>query len=154
MGRSWFFVICFCLLGGLANAQNLNGGIAIGLNGSQVDGDADLGFRKAGLSIGGYVQYSLGESLNLRPEIRFEQLGSRSKFDLIVGTGQVLSSLQQKREQPCIVSENQHKQHAQSIAAILHPPRVLKGTANPSHSESNSTHTLKDPRFHSQCSKS
>lgn len=87
MRRIWLFMICFCFLGGLASGQNLNGGIVIGLNGSQVDGDADVGFRKAGISIGGYVQYSLRESLTLRPEIRFEQLGSRSKFDLIVGTG-------------------------------------------------------------------
>lgn len=87
MKRTYLLFGILCLSLSFAWGQNLSGGIALGLNGTQVDGDADLGFRKAGLSIGGYVQYSLKESLNLRPEIRFEQLGSRSKFDLIVGTG-------------------------------------------------------------------
>ncbi|MEM6345368.1 MAG: outer membrane beta-barrel protein [Bacteroidota bacterium] len=87
MLRNWFLLSLLCLSFQLTWSQNLSGGIAIGLNGSQVDGDADLGFRKAGLSLGGYVQYELKPKLNLRPEIRFEQLGSRSRFDLIVGTG-------------------------------------------------------------------
>lgn len=56
--------------------QNLGGGIIVGMNASQIDGDAFRGFNKAGVSLGGFVTYKLKDGLRLQPEILFEQLGS------------------------------------------------------------------------------
>lgn len=63
----------------LLSAQNLSGGLVLGFNASQVDGDNDGGFRQIGPSVGGFVQYGLGDRLVLQPEIVFEQLGSVAK---------------------------------------------------------------------------
>ena len=59
--------------------QNFSGGLVLGFNASQVDGDNDGGFRQIGPSVGGFVQYELGDKLLLQPEIVFEQLGSVAK---------------------------------------------------------------------------
>ena len=59
-------------------SQNLGGGISIGFNASQVDGDLYAGFNKAGLVAGGFAYYQLSEKFYIQPEINFEQLGSAS----------------------------------------------------------------------------
>jgi hypothetical protein len=57
-------------------AQNFTGGLSLGMNASQVDGDGATGFNQAGLNVGGFVRYPLTRSVGLQPEIAFEQLGS------------------------------------------------------------------------------
>lgn len=69
---------------GLVSAQNWGGGLALGLNASQVDGDFAGGFNRAGISVGGFVNYQLNPRLQLQPEILYEQLGSGDEAGLIV----------------------------------------------------------------------
>ncbi|MEM7368966.1 MAG: porin family protein [Bacteroidota bacterium] len=70
-----------CLLGvaGSLMSQNLSGGLILGFNTSQVDGDADGGFRQIGPVLGGFVNYPLTQKMDLQTELIFEQLGSVSK---------------------------------------------------------------------------
>lgn len=65
-------------------AQNLGGGIALGANFSQIDGDTDAGFRQVGLSAGGFVRYQLNDKFFLQPEIIYDQLGSRQRQGFFV----------------------------------------------------------------------
>lgn len=59
--------------------QNLGGGLVLGLNLSQIDGDNEGGFRKPGMGVGGYVAFQLSDKLELQPEILFDQIGSVSR---------------------------------------------------------------------------
>lgn len=70
-------------------AQNLGGGLSLGFNASQVDGDNFRGFNKAGFSVGGFVTYPINDRFSLQPEILVEQLGSASQQQLIVQTTHV-----------------------------------------------------------------
>ncbi|MEZ4775991.1 MAG: porin family protein [Bacteroidia bacterium] len=69
-----------------SEAQNLGGGLSLGFNASQVDGDNFRGFNKAGFSVGGFVTYPLNDRFSLQPEILIEQLGSANQQQLIVQT--------------------------------------------------------------------
>ncbi len=64
---------------GLVQAQNLGGGLALGMNFSQIDGDHEGGFRKLGMAMGGYVVFQINDKLQLQPEVSWDQLGSVSK---------------------------------------------------------------------------
>ncbi|RMG31113.1 MAG: hypothetical protein D6730_01685, partial [Bacteroidetes bacterium] len=75
---------CLMLLAAPAHSQNVGGGLILGLNASQIDGDRFAGFQKAGLNIGGFVYYAFSPSLRLQPEIVFEQLGSANEQELII----------------------------------------------------------------------
>lgn len=71
-------------------AQNLSGGIALGANASQVDGDLVSGYSKVGLSLGGFVTYEFNDRLALQPEILFEQLGSATQgVGLLLNTNHI-----------------------------------------------------------------
>jgi hypothetical protein len=59
--------------------QNFGGGLALGMNFAQIDGDNESGYRKPGAAIGGFVTYQLTDKLQLQPEILFDQVGSVSK---------------------------------------------------------------------------
>lgn len=58
------------------SAQNFGGGISVGMNASQIDGDAVNGFNQPGLSLGAFVNYEVGDNIYLQSELLFEQLGS------------------------------------------------------------------------------
>ncbi len=61
------------------------GGLLVGTNLSQVDGDAYAGYHKVGLNVGGIVYTRLGEHLAASLEILFSQKGSRGHQDQQVG---------------------------------------------------------------------
>lgn len=73
-------LICLVSLPLMLPAQNFGGGLILGLNMGQIDGDLEAGFRQPGLFLGGFVNYRLRPSLSFQPEIVVEQLGSRSRF--------------------------------------------------------------------------
>lgn len=64
-----------------ANAQVFNGGVTVGLVGSQVAGDTYSGYRKAGLFGGGFVNLELGKHSILQMELTYFQKGSRENPD-------------------------------------------------------------------------
>ncbi|RMG69085.1 MAG: PorT family protein [Bacteroidetes bacterium] len=77
--KKLFALLLPILLFSLLPAQNLGGGLILGFNASQVDGDAVGGFRQFGLSGGGFVTYRIHEQMHLQPEILYDQLGSRDR---------------------------------------------------------------------------
>ena len=85
------FLLCitFFLASFNIYAQNFGGGLSLGMNASQVDGDAVAGFNKAGLSLGGFVFYELSNYVGIQPEILYEQLGSVSQGFIFVKTSHI-----------------------------------------------------------------
>jgi hypothetical protein len=67
------------MLPALVSGQNLGGGLVLGMNLSQIDGDNEGGFRKPGAALGGYVTFMATEKLEIQPEIIWDQIGSVSK---------------------------------------------------------------------------
>ena len=67
-----FTTIILCFFGLQSFSQGFGGGLHVGLNASQIDGDAVSGFNKAGLSIGAFVNYEIGDNIFLQPELLFE----------------------------------------------------------------------------------
>ncbi|MCB0835600.1 MAG: PorT family protein [Bacteroidetes bacterium] len=100
-----FLILCFSFL----SAQNLGGGLSIGLNASQVDGDEFRGFNKAGLSFGGFVNYQFTDILSLQPEILFEQLGSANQQMLLVHTNHISFPVLAAANIPIDLGESVHE---------------------------------------------
>ena len=63
------------------NAQKFNGGLILGLSGSQVAGDSYSGYNKFGFMGGGFVNFQLLNILNLQLEMEYVQKGSRQNPD-------------------------------------------------------------------------
>lgn len=68
------------------SGQNFGGGISLGMNASQIDGDAVKGFNQPGLNLGAFVNYEIGDNIFLQSELLFEQLGSSSGGIVFVKT--------------------------------------------------------------------
>lgn len=64
-----------------ANGQNFNGGVMVGLVGSQVAGDRFSGFNKAGLTGGGWVSLQVAPTTQYQMELSYIQKGSRENPD-------------------------------------------------------------------------
>ncbi len=60
-----------------AQSQDFRGGLKAGANGSQVAGDCCSGYDKAGIFIGGFVNYPISEHSQLQMELEYSQKGSR-----------------------------------------------------------------------------
>jgi hypothetical protein len=71
------------------SAQHFGGGLIVGLNASQIDGDNFQGFNKAGLSIGGFVDYEITKNILFQPEILFDQLGSATTAEPLSKMGYI-----------------------------------------------------------------
>ncbi|MBO7469615.1 MAG: outer membrane beta-barrel protein [Bacteroidales bacterium] len=64
-----------------AHSQAFYGGIAAGAVTSQVDGDENNGFHKAGFTAGAFVGLELSDIFELQFEIKYIQKGSKSSTD-------------------------------------------------------------------------
>src|SRR5690606_23253393 len=64
-----------------AYGQNFNGGVMVGLVGSQVAGDRFSGFNKAGLTGGGWVSLQVAPTTHYQMELSYIQKGSRENPD-------------------------------------------------------------------------
>ena len=60
-----------------AHSQDFNGGLMAGLVGSQVAGDTYSGYHKAGLFVGGFVNYQFSNRTVLQMELEYFQKGSK-----------------------------------------------------------------------------
>jgi len=56
------------------------GGLVLGSNFSQIDGDNFAGYHKIGMNVGGLVYIKLGENVAASMEVLLSQKGSRSKI--------------------------------------------------------------------------
>lgn len=75
------FIILASLFLNSGYAQKFEGGIVLGLVGSQVAGDQLSGYKKAGLNVGGWINLPIGEKSKLQMELTYIQKGSRENPD-------------------------------------------------------------------------
>lgn len=62
------------------NAQRFEGSLVLGLNLSQIDGDALAGYSKLGLTGGAKIAYPLKKNIDANLEMLFSQRGSNAAF--------------------------------------------------------------------------
>jgi len=75
--KKYYFLLISILFVFTIQAQKFNGGVMLGFTGSQVAGDNDEGYNKAGLFAGGFVNLKIGYRSLLQLELEFMQKGSR-----------------------------------------------------------------------------
>jgi len=75
----------FLILSVSSNAQRFNGGIVLGMNVSQIDGDAWGGYNKAGVVAGAYVFTKLSNNWGAQLEIRYSAKGSAQSLNNMDG---------------------------------------------------------------------
>lgn len=79
--RKFFILIVFCGIVAGANAQQFKGGLIVGTNLTQVDGDEVFGFKKLGFNTGACVILPLNDKLAISVETIFSQKGSFQNAD-------------------------------------------------------------------------
>ncbi len=79
--RYFLFLILTVFQAGILFAQGFNGGITLGLVGSQVAGDTYSGYNKAGIFGGGWVNYDISKHSAFQMELTYFQKGSRHNPD-------------------------------------------------------------------------
>jgi hypothetical protein len=67
------------------------GGLILGANFAQVDGDNFAGYRRVGINTGGVVYIKMQEHVALSVEVLFSQKGSRSKDPQLTAAGQYIT---------------------------------------------------------------
>lgn len=90
-------------------AQGLLGGIHLGGNASQVDGDFAAGFNQGGISFGGFVVYELDQTSSLQIELLYEQLGSARREFLILRNHQFSLPVLFRYKLPIELSDGKHQ---------------------------------------------
>jgi len=70
----------FILLVNVVSAQRFEGGIMLGYNATQVEGDTYRGYNKPGFLAGAYVQTDLAPAIFAGMEIKYSQKGSRNRI--------------------------------------------------------------------------
>lgn len=72
-----FFLLILIALSISAMAQRFEGGVVVGLSGTQVDGDGYGGYKKAGIYSGLWIRLPIAERLDLQAELAYSQKGSK-----------------------------------------------------------------------------
>ncbi len=67
------------------------GGLVLGGNFTQIDGDNFAGYHRAGLNAGGVVYVKMDENIALGMEVLFSQKGSRSKEPQLLAAGSYIT---------------------------------------------------------------
>lgn len=100
--RKLIIMLLFLTIGVIAKSQAFFGGIAAGAVTSQVDGDDNNGFHKAGFTAGAFVGLELSDIFDIQFEIKYIQKGSKSSADEPVSFTIKLDYI----EMPLVVSAN------------------------------------------------
>lgn len=72
-------LVCFFHLSTAVLSQEFAGGLMAGLTASQIDGDSQAGYHKAGLYVGGYIHRKFSDRVGSQLEIRYAQKGAYNK---------------------------------------------------------------------------
>lgn len=87
--KQFYFIIWLFAVTSLSGfSQKFEGGVLVGLNASQVDGDNYSGYHKPGVVLGGYVQTNISRTVYAGMELKFAQKGSRN-IDSLATDGQI-----------------------------------------------------------------
>ncbi|MFC2101034.1 porin family protein [Bacteroidota bacterium] len=79
--KSSLIIIFIISINCTLKSQQFNGGIFAGVSATQITGDQLSGFNKAGLYLGGYVNYYFKKRVSIQMEIDYIQKGSRKNSD-------------------------------------------------------------------------
>lgn len=81
--KKYIVLFLFFCISTILPAQNFFGGVIVGINASQVDGDNYSGYKKAGFNGGGFVGYQFTKRSGVRFGIEFSQKGAKQnpKYD-------------------------------------------------------------------------
>jgi hypothetical protein len=82
MFKKLTFLLLVSVFSLFVQAQKFDGGVLLGLVGSQVAGDLRGGFDKAGLNAGGWISLGISPKSLLQMELAYVQKGSRENQDL------------------------------------------------------------------------
>jgi hypothetical protein len=74
-----FCAACLLSFASISFAQRFNGGILLGMNASQVDGDTYAGYNKFGLMGGAFVYTPLSKKFDMQLEIKYMGKGANKK---------------------------------------------------------------------------
>lgn len=88
MKQFYLIVWLFAITSLSGYSQRFEGGVIVGLNASQVDGDNYSGYHKPGVALGGYVQTELSRIIYAGMELKLMQKGSRN-IDSLATDGQI-----------------------------------------------------------------
>jgi opacity protein-like surface antigen len=88
MKQFYLIIFLFTITSLTVFSQRFEGGVLVGLNASQVDGDNYSGYHKPGIVLGGYVQTNLSRTVYAGMELKFAQKGSRN-IDSLAIQGQI-----------------------------------------------------------------
>jgi hypothetical protein len=77
-------LLLFILIGlpGLCYSQTFSGGLNLGVNTSQIDGDAYWGYHRIGLFAGGFVNAYLSDDFGLQMELHFVDKGASKSNEI------------------------------------------------------------------------
>ncbi len=75
----------------IENERTFYGGLILGRNFSQVDGDNFAGYHKSGFNIGGIVYTKFEEHLAVSMEVLYSQKGAKSKDYYIISPGRTIT---------------------------------------------------------------
>ncbi len=79
-------IIIFLFSRNKTNAQTFKGGLLFGVSGSQIDGDVQSGYSKAGIFAGGFVKKEINEKSAFYIEMYYIGKGALSKTEYADGT--------------------------------------------------------------------
>lgn len=79
--KNVFFIVGFCIIAFIANAQNFKGSAFLGSSWSHMRGDHMVGYNKPGLNLGLKVSYPFKKNLDMSMALTFSQKGSRRTYD-------------------------------------------------------------------------
>jgi hypothetical protein len=88
MKQFYLIIFLFTITSLSVFSQRFEGGVLVGLNATQVDGDNYSGYHKPGIALGGYVQTNLSRTVYAGMELKFAQKGSRN-IDSLAIQGQI-----------------------------------------------------------------
>jgi hypothetical protein len=71
-------IIVFVLLSNLSFSQQFGGGVFVGLDISQLDGDSWGGYHKPGINLGVYTNTKINKKISVQMELAYIQKGSKS----------------------------------------------------------------------------
>lgn len=101
MNQLIFTLLLMCSI--IVQAQRFDGGVTVGIVGSQLDGDHHSGYNKVGFVAGAFVNTKLNEKYSLQLEMKFIQKGSKG-LDTLSGKFNYYRSKLNYIEVPVLIS--------------------------------------------------
>jgi hypothetical protein len=80
MNKPIILITMLALFSSAIMAQRFEGGLILGFNGTQIDGDQSAGYNKLGFIGGGYIKNYFSETISIQSGISYSGKGSKAEF--------------------------------------------------------------------------